>query len=501
MIDLYEDQEEFISAVRALWKDHKRILGMAPTGAGKTRMAARIIEGCVSKGLKVCFLVPRISLIQQTCNAFTELGLDDITLIWGDYNTDEGAAITIASADTYIRRDKRTFDLVIVDECHMRRKQLLEWMMQHPDERYIGLTATPYAPWLGNYYTAMAKARGMRWLIDNGRLCDYEVYAPEVPDTSSLKTRPTAYGMDYTEADLDEIMNGAQVVGNVVGFWLEHGENRLTMVLPVNVAHANHLAIEFERSGVSAEVISAKTPVEERERVFSRVRQEITKIVISVNCLTEGLDLPQISCVINARPTKSKARYLQGMGRGLRKKPDGYRFQNCKIFDHSGTSLALGLPEDITIDQLERTSDGMDEGERQIKDEVKPEKLPKACTSCNFLKPAGVYVCPKCGFKPITGQDVEVDESRVLKQVKGAKKVYSNEDKQFFYSQLLGYQRERAAQGKPVSDGYIAHIYRDKFSVWPRGLSATPRPASPEVRQFIKHKNIRFAKGKASANS
>jgi superfamily II DNA or RNA helicase len=497
MINLYPDQEEFIAEIRALWKDHKRIVAMACTGFGKTRVAAKIIEGCTARGMRVCFLVPRISLIQQTAKSFIDLGLEDITLLWADYDTDYSAKITIASADTYIRREKIDFDLVIVDEMHHRRKQLLQWMTEHPDERYIGLSATPFAGWIGEYYTGLAKSKSMRWMIDNGRLCDYEIYAPSSPDLSGLKTRETAYGQDYVEADIAEIMDGAQVVGNIVGNWLEYGQNRLTMALPVNVAHANHLCIEFQRAGISAEVVSAKTPIEERERIFTRVRSGITRIVLSVNCLTEGFDIPEISCVINARPTKSRARWMQGAGRGLRKKPEGYQFQDCIIFDHSGTAIDLGFPEDISIDQLNTGDNGMKEtGDRDPEEKV--EKKPKECPQCKFLKAAGVYVCPKCGFKPIVGQDVEVDETRGLVKLKGSKKIEkTKEEKEDFWLQLKGYQRERAAEGKPVSDGYIAHTYKDWGGVWPRSMPNGCKPAGAEVKNFIKHKNIKFAKGKA----
>lgn len=500
MISLFQDQEEFISNIRTLWPAHKRIVAMANTGFGKTRIAARIIEGCISRGMKVCFLVPRISLIQQTAKAFVDLGINDISLLWGGYDTDYSAKCIIASADTYIRREKIDFDLVIVDEMHHRRKQLLEWMQSHPDERYIGLTATPFAKWIGEYYTGLAKGPSMRWLIDNGRLADYEIYAPEIPDTSKLKTRETAYGLDFIESEIAEIMDGAQVVGNIVENWLKHGENRLTMVLPVNVKHANHICIEFQRSGISAEVVSSATPTEERERIFNRVRKGITRIVISVNCLTEGFDIPEISCVINARPTKSKARWVQGVGRGLRRKPVDYQFQNCLVFDHSGTALELGFPEDITIDDLPTGDDGLKESNARDAEE-RPEKKPKECPQCKFVKPAGVYVCPKCGFKPIVGQDVEVDESRGLVKLKSkGKQEKTKEEKEEFWRQLLGYQRERAAEGKPVSDGYLSHTYRDWCGVWPKGMPSHPMPCGVAVRNFIKHKNIKFAKGRKHAN-
>ncbi len=485
MISLYPDQEEFLAEIRKLWKSHLRICAMAGTGFGKTRVAARIIESCTERGMRVCFVVPRISLVGQTVKSFNDLGLDDITVQWGDSEVCSRALITVASIDTMIRRSRREYDLVIVDECHYKRVQLLEWMDEHPSERYLGLSATPFAGWMGNYYTSLAKSKDMRWLIDNERLAEYEVYAPDFPDLSSVKSRKGVMGNDYVESQLSEVMGDAKVVGNVVKNWLEHGENRLTLGLCVDVAHANHLMLEFNRSGVAAEVITAKTKVEERERVFGRMRQGITRIVLSVDCLTAGFDMPEITCIINARPTKSEMRYIQGMGRGLRY----YKGQTTIIFDHSGTVLDLGYPEDITIDHLKTGDDG-DEKEAKKKEREKKEKKPTLCTSCNYMKPAGEYVCSKCGFKPVAGQNVEVDESVGLKKL-GKNKVATKEDKQLFWSHLKGLQRE-----KGYSDGRIAHIYRDKFKVWPRSLSDRPVSAGMDVRNFIKSRNIAFAKSK-----
>lgn len=498
MISLYPDQEEFVCSIRDLWRDHKRIVGLAPTGFGKTRVAARILEGHAKRRMKTCFIVPRVSLMEQTAKAFIELGLDDITYLWAGHDYRPGAMITIASADTYIRREKGDFALTIVDECHLRRKQLLEWMEAHPDDRYLGLSGTPYAPWIGEYYTALAKSKPMRWLIDNGRLSDYEVYAPAIPDLSGLKVKAGAYGDDYQENDLAAVMGDAKIVGNIVQNWLEHGENRLTIALCVNVLHANQVCIEFNRAGVHAEVITADTPIVERERIFARMRAGITRVITSVNALTEGLDIKEISCVINARPTRSAARYIQGMGRGLRSATGK---DKCIIFDHSGTTILLGMPEDIQIDELNSGDDGMGKASRRIDDD-KPEKKPSVCPQCKFMKPAGMYVCAKCGFKPLAVKDVEAIEGIGLAKVgKGKKKDYTQEEKQYFYSELLGYQRERESEGRPISDGWVSNQYRNKFGVWPSKMQRIVRPPSISTRQYIRSQFIRFAKSKEKVAS
>lgn len=489
-ISLYPDQKEFLGKLRSVWKSSNRILAVCPTGYGKTRVASAIIKGYTDRGLRVCFLVPRISLIKQTADSFSELGLTDITYIWRDYDTDEKAKITISSIDSYTRRAKRDFDLVIYDEAHHARKTVLKWMEEYPEDRYLGLTATPFAEWMGKYYDVMVKSKSMKWLIENKRLSPYEVFAPQIPDTSKAKKQMTSMGYDYAESDLEAIMGDSKVVGNVLQHWLTHGEGRLTIGLCVNVNHANFLTVEFCKAGVNAAVITADTPVEERQVLFDKMKDGILKVIFSVNCLTEGFDLPEVSCLINARPTKSKARYIQGMGRALRYMPN----KTALIFDHSGTTLDLGLPCDIEIEDLNDKDLKENKSQRQVKE--KAEKKPKKCPKCDFLKEAGQYVCPKCGFKPISGEDVETDESIKLEKIKGDKKTYTMEEKQAFYSGLLGYQKKRKLEGKSCSDGYLAHTYKAKFSVWPKGLRNIAKEPSVEVLNFIKSKQIAFAKSK-----
>ena len=492
-ISLYPDQEEFIQEIRSLWKSHKRILANAATAFGKTRCAAKIIEGCVNSGMRVCFVVPRISLIEQTARSFYGLGLTDITYLWGSYQTDYSAKITIASVDTFIRREKVSYDLTIVDECHHRRKTLLEWMSEHPEERYIGLTATAFADWLGNYYTAMARSKSMAWLIENKRLASYDVFVPSKPNLKGLKTSNTSLGIDYKESDLEEIMCGAKIVGDVVGNWLQHGENRLTIALCVNISHAGHLTNEFNRVGVRAELISHHVPVHEREAVFKRALDGITRVILSVDCLTEGFDMPEATCLINARPTKSKARFIQGIGRILRFAPN----KRALIFDHAASFLDsdLGFVEHIEVEDLCNKSDGLDEVAKARKEKEKKEKKPIECKKCTYLKPAGVLVCPKCGHKPVAGENVEVDEERELVSLRKSK-APTKEEMQNFYSELIQYQIERKRTGKPISDGAIAHIYKSKYKKWPNDLFRTPLDISITTRSYIKSRQIAFAKRK-----
>ena len=495
-------QERGLAELRTHWKQERTFMVYSPTGSGKTGLAAFIIAGCVARGMRVMFAAPYTILLNQTATRFIEYGIDadDIAYVWAEADAryvDADKKIQIASIDTLIRREMPdNIDLLIVDEAHMRRKRLLEYI-RDTDVKVIGLSGTPFAKFLGNYYNRLIKPTTMKELIRAGALSGYEFFAPTRPDLHGVKsTQSDEYGSDYNEAQVAEIMCGADLVGNIVKNWLENGKNLSTICFCVNVSHANYLTMEFRRAGVNAEVMIAETPQEERQLTIQRFESGATKVLLNVGVLVAGFD-SDVRCVIYARPTKSEIRWIQCIGRGLRTAPDK---DKCLIFDHSGTVHRLGYPDEIEYDRLLTKSDGMETARKQAQKE-REEKLPKECSQCHYMKPAGVYECPSCGFKPIMGEDVETDETRSLKKLKKDNKKATAEEKQSFWSQLMYYQNQQAAVGKVKSRGWCSHTFKSKFGVWPNGLHDNPKQISPEVSNFIKAKNIAFANSRKKEHS
>ncbi|EFF6463905.1 ATP-dependent helicase, partial [Escherichia coli] len=361
------------------------------------------------------------------------------------------------------------------------------------DIRVLGLSGTPFAAWMGKYYECLIKPTTIRELIQRGDLSDYEFFAPSMPDLAGVKTSNTVFGRDYNEEQLASIMGSSDLVGDIVSNWLENGEDLPTICFCVNVAHANFVTREFLQSGIGAEVMTADTPHDERQDIIRRFEEGATKIIVNVGVLVAGFD-SDVRCLIYARPTKSEIRWLQCIGRALRTASGKKR---ALIFDHSGTVHRLGFPEDIEYDELPGKNDGMKASAGGS--EVKAEKLPRECPKCHFMKPAGVHMCPKCGFHPLGGDDVATDRDRKLSRVNKGKREYTREEKQRWWSEIKGYQNYRNATGKPLSDGWCAHTYKEKFGVWPKGFSNAPLQTSVEVYNFIKSKTIAYAKGRKKA--
>lgn len=487
---LFDYQEDLVTKIRKEWRNHTRIAAQAPTGFGKTAVAAFILKSCADRGMKCVFLVPRISLVQQAIDDFVNYGIDirSISKIHRDYPTNYSCNIIVASTASFVRKEYMPFDLLIQDEIHLQNKQLNKRMEEYPNERWLGVTATPYAKGLGKYYSVLVKGIGMKELIDmeGGGLCGYSIYAPSIP---SLKDVSVVRG-EYAEQELERVMCGAKICGDVVENWILNGESRPTIVLPVNVAHGHKLQQEFADCGIASEVITGKTPIEEREEIFKRVEDGTLKIMISYGVLNEGISIKKISCIINARPTKSKTTWVQSLGRALRYVPG----KHALIFDHGGSALTLGLPENVSIDELD-DGERKDSEKKKEKERKEQESLPKVCKKCGSLREPGQMICPKCGHKSVHAEDVETNRQLGLTMIKGEKKAEpTKEDKQSFYSELLGWQKQQKMNGKNVSDGRIAHIYKDKFGVFPRGLDSRVRAPSSELTGFIRSRQIAYAK-------
>jgi hypothetical protein len=175
---------------------------------------------------------------------------------------------------------------------------------------------------------------------------------------------------------------------------------------------------------------------------------------------------------------------------------------SCRLFDHSGTYYRLGCPTQIEYFELHDGSDGMEEARKAKREKREKSTEGKTCTQCQRVKDPGEYVCRRCGHKPLAGEiTVDVDETIGLKTVSGKVKMFTPAEKQSFYSELLGYQKERANAGKIYPDGWVSNQYRNRFGVWPKGLRKEPRPISPTTAGYIKSSQIAHAKGKAKAQA
>jgi superfamily II DNA or RNA helicase len=305
-------QVETITKLREyLISGRKRPVIMLPTGAGKTLVAAMIVEGALAKGNKVIFVVPALSLIDQTVAAFAAEGIYDVGVIQANHpRTNWLAPVQVASIQTLMKREIPPASLIIVDECHMAFQFIYEWMAREEWRKtpFIGLSATPWTKGMGKHYDALIVGETTQGLIDKKLLVPFRVFAPAHPDLSGVKK----VAGDYHEGQLSDVMGQKSLVAGVVQTWLEKGENRPTFCFAVDCAHAKKLQAEFEQGGVNCGYIDAYTKQPERAELKQKFESGEIKVICSVGTMIVGVDW-DCRCLIWARPTQSKMLYCLDM--------------------------------------------------------------------------------------------------------------------------------------------------------------------------------------------
>lgn len=481
-------QEKALIECRRAFSHTKRFILKATCGFGKTVLAAYFIKRAVGKGINCLFVVDRIVLAEQTDDVFSKYGIM-CGIIQADnpkYFPDR--QVQIGSIQTLKNRDVSEFGLILIDECHCHHVAHTELMEKNKDAFIMGLTSTPYAKDLGKYYDFFIEPVTVKEMVKHGELVPFEIYGPSIADLSKLKIRAG----EFTEDSLSETYDQVDIIGEVVKEWKSKTNGKKTIVFGVNVAHIKHLVMEFNKNGVSACQINAYQSKEERKEALDGFVLGCTTVLCSVEVATKGFDCPAVEVVVLAVATKSRMKWEQTTGRGFRLFPGKSK---CIILDCGGNCERLGYPDEYEFLHLDVKT------KHNSKNKVKerPEPLPKACVSCDFLKPAGVRKCPSCGFEPDFIEDVEVSKGELEKLKRKSKKDFTLSEKQSFMSQLNQYAFEKGFKsGGKGCYGWAIHKYADKFGGSPPNKIKwnLREPLSAEVRGFIQHLNIKWAKSK-----
>ena len=389
-ITLRPYQVKAVNEARAAIKaGRRRLILRAPTGAGKTIVAAAIVQSAIERGSRVLFIAHRKELIDQASAKLDQFGIDHGVVMASHWRRRPHARVQVASIQTLTRRQFPEADLIIIDEAHLSlAKSYLDVIESLPKAVVLGLTATPIradGKPLSAIYHDIVPVSDVAQLIRMGYLVRPRHYAPERPDLTAIGIR----GSDYDEQELAVAVDRPDLIGNIVGHWRSIALGRTTAVFAVNIRHSLHIIEQFKAAGVRAEHVDGTTPKHEREKILKRFASGETTVVSNVGVFTEGYDNPRISAVILARPTMSLALYLQMAGRGLRTQ-DGKR--DCIILDHAGCAHAHGFIDEDREWSLE--------SRKKKRGEQKREAPVRTCDQCYAAYPAASRACPECGYEP-----------------------------------------------------------------------------------------------------
>ncbi len=280
-IKLRDYQKKFIRDVyREIRNQRKRILGVAPTGAGKTIISAKIVKDAVSRGRRVLFVVHRDILVQQTSEKFAFFGLE-CGFIKSGWQENQQALVQIASVQTMESRSwwrNWPVELVILDECHLTAfSTIIQEMREqvHQNALYLGITATPWrlksTEGMGDIFTALVCAPLPSTLINQGFLVKPAYFGSDLAEDAQIEIDEEG---DFNEKKLVIAYDHPEMIQEGLKQWQRLAYGRRTIIFAVNVTHSQHICEAFTKAGISSAHVDGRTFMK------SEVRSQKSEVAI-----------------------------------------------------------------------------------------------------------------------------------------------------------------------------------------------------------------------------
>lgn len=222
----------------------------------------------------------------------------------------------------------------------------------------------------------------MRWLIDQGFLCDYEVVAPS--SDMEMIVEAGASG-DWNSKQLREAAKRSHIVGDVVKGYLTWGAGRLGISFMGDVDTAIETARAYNAAGVRAEAITGSMDSGLRRSILRQYAARQIMQIVAVDVVSEGFDLPAMEVASFGRPTQSLPLFMQQCGRPMRPSPGKNR---CMFIDHVGNFVRhKGGPDMPRVWSLDARTRRQTESSVTI----------KVCPACLHAYQGYRVECPYCG--------------------------------------------------------------------------------------------------------
>lgn len=398
-------------------KMHRRGLLVMATGSGKTRVAISLCDVLIrNKWAKnILFLADRTALVSQAQKNFAKLLPDQTTSILNDpKDRNVNARITFSTYQTmigYLDADKKNFsigrfDLIIIDEAHRSVFGKYTAILDYFDALMVGLTATPRddvdrstyelfeldnEP---NFAYELAEAIDDKYLVNFAVLNRTSKHLREgikyksltaaqktqLEDIWKYEAAQSENGSDPTPRDIrsSEILNyiyNQKTIDLVLedlmttGLTVNGGDTiGKTIIFAHNHEHAVKIVERFQNQypefGSDFCVLIDNQVTKAQDLINSfEVRGKMPQIVVSVDMMDTGIDVPDVLNLVFFKQVRSKIKFWQMIGRGTRKSPDvhgeGLDKQFFNIYDWCGNFdffdvTPEGAPQERTNSVTER---------------------------------------------------------------------------------------------------------------------------------------------------
>ena len=501
-IVLRDYQQGPIDRARYLVNHHgkKRLLIVAPCGAGKGHIIAKLLASTVERGHRALAIAHRKELIEDLADRVCRFGfMPGVIMANRDQHLER--PVQVASIQTLSRRDKPVADLVIIDEAHhSTASSYLQVLDHYPNAVVVGLTATPCrlgGQPLGDVFEDLIEPIRSSELVERGLLVPVRGFAYDAPDLRHVKKKAG----DFSNDELAALVDTPKVRGNIVEQYLLRARGTRAIVFAVNVDHSQKLAADFCAHGVRALHVDGETPRDVRKAAFEAFRSGAAQVLTNCSLFTEGVDLPAIETVILGRPTMSTSLGLQMIGRGRRPLPcpcgeiPHWRNATCtcglpvpkrfvRLHDHAGICFSIGMPDDPREWSLTET---FDTGAPKLTS-AKPGSAIRTCKACFCVYLADELACPNCGasnrapkklVRNAKGIAVALEDVERAQAAEEPTKASAEVQKKFFLF-LVGLEKSRGYRR-----GYAEMRFHGKFKCWPPAKLWRAQFGKAPVEEFV----------------
>ena len=336
-------QQDIKMRIFDTWRVLKSIMVQMPTGTGKTHLLAAVIYDWLKgeRGKSVWIVAHRRELVEQIEETVARYGMKP-----------KNGVVKVMSIQWLSRHWKDVKDekpgLIVIDEAHHALAETYqELWLRYPEAKKLGMTATPCRlnrKGFTDLFDTLITSDSIVDFIRQGWLSPFD-YVSIRPDSEDQKLidgleRRGADG-DFQVKEMDTVLNKRPTIERLYESVRQYAYGKKGIVYAVSISHARNIATYYKEYGMNAIAIDSKTPAKLRKQMVEDFRQGKIQVLVNVDVFSEGFDCPDVEFVQLARPTLSLAKYLQQVGRGLRKTRVK---ESCMIIDNVGLYRLFGLP-------------------------------------------------------------------------------------------------------------------------------------------------------------
>lgn len=407
---LRDYQNNIISGCREAFKNgFHRLCCVLPCGAGKTVIYCYLAYLNILKkpSNHVLILLHRKELLKQTIDAFKSFQI----------STDHINIAMIQSFKNTLKTSVKPYSLIIIDECHHATSNSFQRVLSaYSGVPLIGFTATPArldGKPLGEIFERLIVGVDYSYLISNNYLVDYDYFSPDLNfNFSEWKLKSG----DFDTVDNASHLDKKAIYGDILKYI---DLSKKTIIYSPTVDYSKKLEAQINEhfnARVSAE-FNGETPQPERDEIIDDFRKNKIKILINVDLIGEGFNVPSCDCVFLLRATQSLTLYIQQAGRALRADPNNPT-KRASIFDFVGNIYRFGFPDAPRIWSLSSTIKNTHKRET-----VHDSLIIKTCPNClRSFMPSQMLpnrLCPFCKTPiPLNLREIQIQDKKELALIK-----------------------------------------------------------------------------------